>query len=221
MILKTSGLAAICIHKEKVSSIFKVTSVIDDPHDEVIIKVVKIIKADIAKKKHKFSTYSSLKKDTLNENSSDTLSYLLSQISPKLKDSLVTILINHMVTSAAANTFSMLQMALVLLVNSKRVVETLHEFGIILTYHEVRRLKISATAAVDKNRLSLNMNASDDLLQVIADNFDATINSQNGMKQTHALPSIFTQANCSDEDNNEFKFPRLKKSKVWLLETFP
>ena len=51
------------------------------------------------------------------------------------------------------------------------------------------------------------MNAFDGLIQVITDNFDATTNSQNGMKQTHALASIFAQANCSDEDNNEFKFP--------------
>ena len=61
-ILKASGLAAICIHKEKAASIFKVTSVIDDPDEEMIIKVAKIIKADIAKKKHNISTYSSLKK---------------------------------------------------------------------------------------------------------------------------------------------------------------
>ena len=54
------------------------------------------------------------------------------------------------------------------------------------------------------------MNASDGLIPIIIDNFDATVNSQNGMKQTHALVSMFAQTNCSDKDNNEFKFPRLK-----------
>ena len=54
--------------------------------------------------------------------------------------------------------------------------------------------------------LSLNMNASDALIQIIIDNFDATINSQNGMKQTHALALIFAQANCSDENNNDLNF---------------
>ena len=73
----------------------------------MIIKVAKMTKADIAKKKHNVSTYSSSKKDTLNENSVDTFSFLLSQISPKFKDSLVGLLINQMVTSAAANTFCM------------------------------------------------------------------------------------------------------------------
>ena len=40
-ILKTSGLAAICNHKEKTASIFKVTSVIDDLDKEMIIEVAK------------------------------------------------------------------------------------------------------------------------------------------------------------------------------------
>ena len=94
------------------------------------------------------------------------------------------------------------------------MIETLHKFGIIPTYHEVRRFKVSVAAAADKNGLSLNMNASDGLIQVITDNFDATINSQNGMKETHASASIFAQANCSDEDNKEFKFPRLKQEEA-------
>ena len=58
------------------------------------------------------------------------------------------------------------------------------------------------------------MNASDGLIQIIIDTFDATVNSQNGMKQTHALVSMFAQTNCSDKDNNEFKFPRLKLEEI-------
>ena len=178
----------------------------------MIIKVPKMIEVDIAKKKHNVLTYSSFKKEALNENSSDNLSFLLSQISTKLQDSLVAMLINHMVTSVPANTFSVWQLALV--VNGKRVIKTPHEFGIAPRYHEVRKFKVFAAAAADKNVLSLNMNASDGLIQVITDNFDAGINSENAMKQTHALVSVFAQANCSDEDNNEFKFPRLKQDEI-------
>ena len=111
-----------------------------------------------------------------------------------------------MVTGFVANTFSMLQLALLLLVNGKRVIETLHKFEIPLTYHEVRRFQVPLAAA-DKNGLSLNMNASDGLIQVITANFDAIIILKNGVKQTRALASIFAQANCSDEGNNKFKFP--------------
>ena len=73
-ILKASRLAAISIHKEKAASIFKVTSVIDDPDEEMIKKKEKMIKADIARKKHNVSAYSSLKRERLNQNSNDTLS---------------------------------------------------------------------------------------------------------------------------------------------------
>ena len=61
-ILKASGLATICIHNEKASSIFKETSVIDDLDKGIIIKVAKTIQADITKKKHNVSTISSLQR---------------------------------------------------------------------------------------------------------------------------------------------------------------
>ena len=119
-ILKSPGIAAICMHRDKAASIFKVTSVTDDPEEEMINKVTKMIKADIAKIKHNTSTYSSLNKDTLYENSSVTLSCLLSEISPKLRGSLAGIMINHIVTSVTSDNFSMLQLALALLVRYKR-----------------------------------------------------------------------------------------------------
>ena len=61
-ILKASGLATICIHNEKASSILKETSVIDDLDKGIIIKVAKTIQADITKKKHNVSTISSLQR---------------------------------------------------------------------------------------------------------------------------------------------------------------
>ena len=73
-ILKASGLAVICIYKENAASIFKITSVKDDLDKEMIIKLAKTVEAEITSKKHNVSTYLSLKKGTLNENSSDTLS---------------------------------------------------------------------------------------------------------------------------------------------------
>ena len=202
------------MHRDKAASIFKVTSVTDDPEEEMINKVAKMIKADIAKIKHNTSTYSSLNKDTLYENSSVTLSCLLSEISPKLRGSLAGILINHIVTSVTSGNFSMLQLALALLVRDKRVIERLHEFGVTTTYHEVRRFKASAAAAQDKNGSSLDMDASDGLVQAISDYFDATIHSQNGIKQTHALATIFAQANACEKDNHQFKFTRLKQEEV-------
>ena len=134
---------------------------------------------------------------------------MLSQISPRLKHSLVALLIKHMVPSVVTNT-SVFQLALALLVHGERGIETIYEFRITPKYHDVRSFKVSAAAA-DKKGLSLNMNTFDGLIYVITDNFDVTINSQNDLKQTHALVSIFAQTNRSDEDNNEVKFPRVKQ----------
>ena len=61
------------------------------------------------------------------------------------------------------------------------------------------------------------MNSSDSLIDVITDNFDATINSQNGMKQTHALALIFARTNCFHEGNKKFKFPPLKQEETKTL----
>ena len=67
-----------------------------------------------------------------------------------------------MVPSVVTNT-PVFQLALALLVNRERVIETLHGFGITPKYHDVRRFKVSA-AAGDKNGLSLNMNTFDGLI---------------------------------------------------------
>ena len=56
---------------------------------------------------------------------------------------------------------------------------------------------------------------SDSLIQVVADNFDCNISSQNGLKQTHSLAMTLTQeANPNDEKIKERTFPRLKNSKL-------
>ena len=62
------------------------------------------------------------------------------------------------------------------------------------------------------------MNASDSLAEVITDNFDATINYQNSMKQTHALLALtFARTNCFHEDNNTYKFPPLKQQEIKIV----
>ena len=59
-ILESPVIAAICIHVNEVSSIFKSTSVTGDPKDEMIGKVAKIIKVDIAKMKHVFRYFTKI-----------------------------------------------------------------------------------------------------------------------------------------------------------------
>lgn len=58
----------------------------------------------------------------------------------------------------------------------------LHNFGITVSYDKFKRFKASAATA-----------AATKLIQSVGDNFDAHINSQNGLKQNHAMAVIMTQ----------------------------
>ena len=62
------------------------------------------------------------------------------------------------------------------------------------------------------------------LVQVVADNFDVNISSQNGLKQTHSLAILLAQTK-REEDNDEGygSNPRLKKyeMKNSVLEDVP
>jgi len=63
------------------------------------------------------------------------------------------------------------------------------------SYDEVRRFNSSAAHAAAHERDLTGISSSDHgLIQVVADNFDAHISSQNGLKSTHALSILVSQA---------------------------
>ena len=87
----------------------------------------------------------------------------------------------------------MLQLALALEVDSKKTVETLYSFGVTLTYHALRRFKISAAVYEDSEKPKVAKH----LIQFISDNFDYDVSTPNGLKQTHALATIV----CTKDEN--------------------
>jgi len=61
------------------------------------------------------------------------------------------------------------------------------------SYNELRRFRISAAAAVAKDEQgSAQLGGKNGLVQVVADNFDTQISSQNGQKSAHGLAMIIT-----------------------------
>ena len=73
------------------------------------------------------------------------------------------------------------------------------------TYDELLRFKTSAAVAANEERSLRGMfDSRFGLIQAIADNFDANISSQNGLKSTHGLALLFTQSqyntNASDRE---------------------
>ena len=127
--------------------------------------------------------------------SSNSLLALLSAISPQLKSTMQAAMIGNIVTSAVNFQATCLQLALSVELNQRqKLVDLFHDFGITSSYNELRRFKIScASSMANVPRLGL-FASTNGLVQVVADNFDTEISSQNGQKSTHGLTMIITQA---------------------------
>ena len=82
--------------------------------------------------------------------------------------------------------------------------ESLYVFGVTCSYDECLRFKASAaSSAATDERLRGISDHSNGLIQVVADNFDTDISSQNGLQFTHSLAMLTTQNNKGRPDDSE------------------
>ena len=146
---------------------------------------------------------------------SSTLLNLLSCLSTKLDNTLPAVLIGNIITSVLTNHPTQLQISLaVLLRQSKELVKTMNDFGVTCTYDELLRFKKSVAAAAAKSaELTAISKVEDDLVQVVVDNFDADIASQNCKLSTHSLAVLLTQP-AANSQHQEHNIPRLKKTEM-------
>ena len=148
-----------------------------------------------------------------------TMYDLLLLISPKFKDNLKAVsMISSIIASVASSQTSMLQVALGLLVNQKKIIQDLYEYRVTSTYDEVRRFKASAAYHASQKQ-ETQLNSATGLIQGIADNFDANLSTQNGLKQTHSLAAIIVQHNSSQNKLQPSRkpIPRLKKGRILCM----
>ena len=105
-------------------------------------------------------------------------------------------MIGHIVLSSVCDQATSLQVALgTMLSHQRNVIDHFHSFKVTSSYNELRRFRISAAAAVAKDDQGISQfDSNNGLVQVVADNFDTQISSQNGQKSTHGLAMIVTQA---------------------------
>ena len=136
-----------------------------------------------------------LSQDNATETSSPLLLQLLSALCSKLDHTNAAILIGNIITSTITNKPTTLQIVIGLLMREKAIIEQCHEFGITCTYDEVLRFRSSAAYAASKEKaLQGLLDNGVGFIQSVADNFDASISSPNGLKSTHALALLLTQA---------------------------
>ena len=219
LILSGVGVANILLFKNQASKHMKLVVNNEDDIDTAIGRVAKAIVRESRQLKREQSTYDTrICLDDALASCSQTLLDVLSYISPKLQRNLPAAMVGNMVTCAVSNNPTLLQIALGVVIREKTNIELLHGLGITSSYDEVLRFKSSAAYAAARNKEKLGISKSDaGLVQVVADNFDATIASPNGIKSTHALAILLTQPQqFHDEENiaegNTIK--RLKKSEM-------
>ncbi|KAH3691182.1 hypothetical protein DPMN_194410 [Dreissena polymorpha] len=196
LVLSSKGLANIVIFRNKASTLLRL-----DDLDEDAIPIEYTAKQIVSewKKIHYNKDKYNIRIDRklAAEQSSATLSKLLSCMSEKLSNTLPALLICNMVTGLVNNKPTSLQIALGIETREKACIQNLYDFGVTCSYDEVLRFKTSAavsTVAEEQNpSLRPITDANEDLIQAVADNFDANVSSQNGLKSTHALALLLTQ----------------------------
>ena len=82
------------------------------------------------------------------------------------------------------------------------MIEQLYRFLVFCSYDEGLGFKPSAAAAAISNAsLRGNAHAKDSIVQLVSDNFDAQISSQNGLLSTHSLAMLLTFVDKHGKDH--------------------
>lgn len=224
IVLTAPGYASIVIFRQKASDVLRLTpnEDLDDVSEcvDVLSKRIKKEIKDIGIAKDYYNTH--LTTEDVCEETSQTLMKLLTSLNPKLNNTPPALLIGNMVTGILLNTATNLQIALGVKVRfSKRLAQFLHTFQVVCSYDEILRFKRSAAhaAAKDINTSGITTDGRK-FTQIVVDNFDADIASQNGKLSTHSLAMLVAQTEKSDFQNDDLhlnsyiKIPRIKRNEI-------
>jgi hypothetical protein len=216
--LHGAGIATLLVFKHHVMKTLKISKDSDDDMNECLKKVGKAIKEECIQAKQGFDEYSiHIDKFSAAECTRDILTALLSNVHSKLQPySLPSLLIGNIVSCVVTSQPTPLQIALgVLLSGHKLLIEELYKYRVTCSYTEVRRFLRSAAVVAARDQCWAGMSDSSigGLVQVVIDNFDAVINSQNCRLDCHVLAMIATQATITDEYSDQ-AIPRLSREEM-------
>ena len=216
VVLSASGYRNMIMFNDNCHATLKVAN--DNKNDERITEavelLVKCIRSEIMSFKMDKNYYPrNISKQIACEAVSPTLLLLLERLSPGIeKDTLPFLLIGSMLTSVIRNFSTPLQIALGILVHSKKIIQHLFDYKVTCSHDEFRRYKKSSAVArytklkaEEKNPVAIS-----GLIQHIVDNFDAEMSSPNGKISTHAFAMIECYPETDNTDNVEY-FPRIGK----------
>lgn len=199
--LHSPGMATLLVFRKHVA---KNLRLIDDDEndftDECVRKLGRQIMKECEASKHDFKSYNKhIDWEVASECVSETLIKLLSAISPKFQNSLQSLMVGNIVSSKVTGQPTPLQIAIgVLLGDHKMLIQELYKYNVSCSYDEVRRFKRSAavqSSKANKQLAGLRDVTVAGLVQIIIDNFDAVISSQNCRLECHCMAMLATQWN--------------------------
>lgn len=215
------GIATLVLFRNSVANTLNIVNAEDEDEEVTLKKLGKEIAQELKAVKRELTSYDvHIDKPSATECTSNLLNKLLSKVHPKFTSdsspSLPSIMVGNIVASVTANQPTPLQIALgVLMSEHKSVINMLYKFRITCSYDEVRRFLRSAAvqAARDTALAGLTDVSVGGLVQVIIDNFDAVIHSQNCRLDCHNLAMIVTQPRPTPI-THDVTIPRLSKEQM-------
>ena len=219
LVFTAAGIASILVFREKATGMFSlIPDDNDDDLDQAIKTVVKHVKRETAMIHHNKHEYQRrINIDLAEEYTSETMMNFLTKLCPNTTPKLPIVMICNMITTQLTKVPCPLQVTLGTLIRGKELVQQLNKFGVVCSYDEVLRFRKSAATAskqVGSRGLVHTSQTGAGLVQVVVDNFDANISSQNGLRSTHALAVLLTQTATCDTENSGLlpdTIPRIRK----------
>lgn len=220
LILSAVGVANLIVFRSSAPKLLRLVSDDDDSDiDAAIKKLSKVIAKEhksIQINRNQYHTR--LDNESIENYVSETLMCLLAAISKDMDHSSVAYMIANMISGASMSYPTPMQVDLgVMIRNSKKLINVMHALGVTCSYDEVLRFKKSAAIAASKSVTAQGLSSNENgLVQVVVDNFDADISSQNGKISTHSLAMLITQTleNDTTEHSNDNVIRRLNKAEM-------
>ena len=219
--LHSPGVATLLVFRKHAATNLRLVD--DDQNgdmDECIRKVGKQIMKETKAAKHDFKSYTKhIDRELALECISETLVKLLSAIKPTFHNSLQSIMVGNIVSSVVTSQPTPLQIAIgVLLGDHKMIITELYKYHVCCSYDEVRRFKRSAGVQSSKAQQLAGLRDASlgGLVQIIIDNFDAVISSQNCRLECHYMAMLAVQwkTDLDRVDGLDRVIPRLSKEEM-------
>ena len=128
-------------------------------------------------------------------------------------------MVGNIVASVVKNKATPLQLAIgILFHHSKTTISHLYDYRVTLSNDEVQRFKKSATVHSAKSNSFHGVSQNEQLFQVVDDNYDTEMSSQNNKLVCHSLATIFRK---NGEYPSQMLIPSLKTQEMTVLLTEP